>query len=240
MNGKEMISESIKKGTKFRFNMNLEKLASAVDLILETDRKVTLTAEEVEETKHLKNYSERLLYLQYGFYNKEKENFTFVDSNVIKKVYSANPPKEALKKLGYTIVDTKVYLSAKKIKENPIYKLVEQEEKREEKKNSIRDGHRGVYGIYIDNELVYVGMTNRDFKIRWNEHKECVKNPEIRNSQQNYLYKAMRENKFEFKVLCEAKPFNTEKDIKCMEYALITFNKPKYNYCGVVVDYNWN
>ena len=32
----------------------------------------------------------------------------------------------------------------------------------------------GVYGIYENDELVYVGMTMRDFKKRWEEHKRGI------------------------------------------------------------------
>lgn len=31
-----------------------------------------------------------------------------------------------------------------------------------------------VYGIYIDEELVYVGKTSRDIKVRHKEHKRNV------------------------------------------------------------------
>ena len=256
MNGKELLEKLLNKSKKkLHPSCNREKLEKLLE-IYENDNHITLSKEEAEIINAVK----------FGF-NKVSADRIYVDRNSITHLYSNGVvPGIVDDNTKYRVIPNTLYMELERSLKNmdELYEIFneikkrkaesekrkkeiekikkEQESKRKKlnKKKENKNGHRGVYGIYIDNELVYVGMTNRDFKIRWNEHKECVKNPEIRNSQQNYLYKAMRENKFEFKVLCEALPFNTEKDIKCMEYALITFNKPKYNYCGVVVDYNWN
>lgn len=45
--------------------------------------------------------------------------------------------------------------------------------------------HYGVYGIYINNELVYIGMTMRDFETRWQEHIAKIKS----GSDELYFYK---------------------------------------------------
>lgn len=98
----------------------------------------------------------------------------------------------------------------------------------------------GVYGIYVDNELVYIGYTKRTFGIRWEEHLQNTKIG-CGGSQEWYLYKAMREAKtINFKALVIApKEVKTEKEYKCMEYAAITMYKPKFNYSGVKIDYIW-
>lgn len=98
----------------------------------------------------------------------------------------------------------------------------------------------GIYGIYIDNELVYIGKTIRNFEERWKEHEACVKDKQIANSNQPYLYEAMRNNKYEFRKLIEfTKEIMYDWDLQCMEFALIETHKPKYNYVGVKVPYEF-
>lgn len=105
-------------------------------------------------------------------------------------------------------------------------------------------GPYGIYGIYIGETLVYIGMTMRPFTERWKEHVACAKNPSAKNSQQPYLYKAMREAKaaginVKLRVIVPLDTPKTKTNVKCMEFALITAFKPKYNYSGVVVPYQW-
>lgn len=102
--------------------------------------------------------------------------------------------------------------------------------------------HYGVYGVYVDNELVYIGMTMRDFKKRWKEHIDNIQN----NSDELYFYKCVnKDTKLDFRVLVDAadevidkKSFN-EDEIKSMEYALIKVLKPKYNLAGNKYKYHW-
>lgn len=120
-------------------------------------------------------------------------------------------------------------------------RMVKQQDK--EKKEKLKRAKRtsyGIYGIYIENELVYIGKTVRNFNDRWKEHEACVKDRNIINSNQPYLYEAMRNNKYEFRKLIE---FTSEVmydwDLQCMEFALIETHKPKYNYVGVKVPYEF-
>lgn len=100
---------------------------------------------------------------------------------------------------------------------------------------------KGIYGIKINNELVYVGKTNRDFNERWKEHIYLIEHPQEKNSQQDYLYKAIREaakkgDEIKFCVLVPASNA-TDEQLKSMEYALIVSKTPKFNYQGVKVPY---
>lgn len=97
-----------------------------------------------------------------------------------------------------------------------------------------------IYGIKIDNELVYIGKTIRPLKERISEHIECMLNKNIKNSQQNYLYKAMREcNGYKFEVIKEFSNINNY-DLELKEKQLIEEFRPKYNYEGVKVDYRFS
>jgi hypothetical protein len=125
-------------------------------------------------------------------------------------------------------------------KEDKEKKLAEQRKKRQEKKDARQ--HWGIYGIVIWDEVVYIGKTLKEFSDRWAEHEACVRGAEPNNSQQNYLYKAMRENEYEFRILIdmanlpEGKYYNN-RELECMELTAITLMRPKFNYVGVKVPY---
>ena len=56
-----------------------------------------------------------------------------------------------------------------------IEKQKERERKRElkqKKEEARKHEHRGVYGIYVDDELVYIGKTNVNFDTRFEQHKQ--------------------------------------------------------------------
>lgn len=92
----------------------------------------------------------------------------------------------------------------------------------------------GIYGIWIDNELVYIGKTICSFWTRFQQHKSGVKN------QGGDLYLGIKAAKKLGKIV-EAKPIlsfdletkeYSDRDLSCMEYALIKVLKPKYNKEG--------
>lgn len=98
-----------------------------------------------------------------------------------------------------------------------------------------------IYGIYIDGNLEYIGKTSRGIKERISEHIECTLNSNIKNSQQNYLYQAMRECKgYKFKMLYESHNQDTEYQLERLEKDMIEEMKPKYNYQGVKVNYQFS
>lgn len=90
------------------------------------------------------------------------------------------------------------------------------------------------YGIYFNKKLVYIGKTNQ----RFSEHKSNMK------YQGGKLYEEMRkfkEKNLDNKINCiPLISFDCEfdnisdRDLSCMEYALITYLKPKLNREGVI------
>ena len=120
--------------------------------------------------------------------------------------------------------------------------------------NSIRkvytdwENKTGVYGIFVNNNLVYIGSTSISFKDRFLEHKGYIRN----NSEIMYLYKKLKldlENNcnVEFKPLIiledlqmlHKKTIN-KKELKCMEFALIMVLQPKYNIAGRLQPFNFS
>lgn len=98
------------------------------------------------------------------------------------------------------------------------------------------DNDSGIYGIYINDKLVYIGMTCRNFEERWNEHRKCF---EARSGSNYYLYTALNPGdvlRFEKLIKVEDLKVNsaiTRRDLEAMELALIRLYQPKYNYQGV-------
>ena len=104
----------------------------------------------------------------------------------------------------------------------------------------------GVYGIYIDNEIVYIGITETSFKQRFQEHRrkmlDCTNN--------HLLYRGLRQAKLQNKdiqlkpIIITSNNFSnkvkfTNTELKCMEFALITYLQPKYNIDGVKHSYHF-
>lgn len=107
----------------------------------------------------------------------------------------------------------------------------------------------GIYGIYIENELVYIGKTDVGFQKRLYGHKHLMEHPEESHNKEFYitLKKASDEGK-EIKlvplIVIEDLKINghdnfTFDDIKMMEFSLITVMKPKYNIEGVHTPYDF-
>ena len=104
----------------------------------------------------------------------------------------------------------------------------------------------GVYGIYYEDkeesELIYIGMTSRGFKTRWEEHYNIFKGIE-KPEDSMILYKQNLDiNKISFKKLINVKELKyegviTSRDIEAMELALISLYKPKYNILGIQKPY---
>lgn len=90
------------------------------------------------------------------------------------------------------------------------------------------------YGIYFNKKLVYIGKTSRNFYQRFSEHKSNMK------YQGGKLYEEMRKFKDKSvnnKINCiPLISFDCEFDnnLSCMEYALITYLKPRLNREGVI------
>lgn len=115
--------------------------------------------------------------------------------------------------------------------------LLKYRQEQEEKEYNIqyqKNKNYGIYGIYQNDELIYIGSTLRSFDIRFNEHKENIQN----KSKELYLYSLFNlGDKIEFKILIDCKELKTnidlsKREIESMELALIQVFKPKGNLAG--------
>lgn len=118
------------------------------------------------------------------------------------------------------------------------FKLETEKVKQIKQKPNSWDKHSGIYGIYLDDELVYIGSTTC-FKDRFNTHRNNL----MKHSNDLYLYKQLskyidlEEYSISFKILIDLQDNQeshlfTEKEMKAMEYALINYLQPKYNVAG--------
>lgn len=102
--------------------------------------------------------------------------------------------------------------------------------------------HYGIYGIYENDELVYIGYTTREFESRWQEHIEAI----MLQKNMQYVHKQINPNsKIEFGILIDITELKTNKilttsDIQSMELALIYLYQPKYNVQGVTTRYSYS
>lgn len=94
---------------------------------------------------------------------------------------------------------------------------------RQSKKNVSQVCNGGVYGVYRNGQLIYIGSTI-DFNKRWNEHKRNIKNKDYKL----YFYKLIKpEDNIEFKILIDGSKLKTDKTLTAtMELALITLSQP--------------
>lgn len=106
----------------------------------------------------------------------------------------------------------------------------------------------GVYGIYVENILVYIGKTNTNFWTRFLQHKSMM-NQEVHETKGN-LYKLLKAAKQNGKVITLrpiiiAEDLNVrgkvkDRDIDAMELALITLYQPQCNIEGRLREYKFD
>ena len=129
---------------------------------------------------------------------------------------------------------TKDYVE--KMTPKQVYRNIVIKKKKSEKKEG-----GGVYGIYENGALVYIGMTMRPFEARWKEHQENIE----KGSNELALYGLIDANaKIEFKKLLEVDKMDsndkiTKRDLQAMEFALIQEHRPKYNFAGRTQPYQF-
>lgn len=111
--------------------------------------------------------------------------------------------------------------------------------------------HGGIYGIYIDDELVYIGKTTRNFEDRFQQHKYLLLHPE-KDAGCMILYDGLRDAKEHGHHVWMAPIVDLSKiqyismisinnrDIECMEMALIEEHKPRLNVCGISKPYKFD
>lgn len=104
----------------------------------------------------------------------------------------------------------------------------------------IKEENAYIYGIIINEEIVYIGKTKRPIIQRKQEHeKSAAKIMNVESQQQEHLYKAMRESTYEFVILYESHNEISNFQLQCLECGYINYYKPKFNYEGVKTPYRW-
>lgn len=168
------------------------------------------------DDEYYKNYLEKEM--KNSFQKKQAE---ILEREKIRQVSISEEEKE-----GNKIAD---YIAEQKINEKKNY-------------NYKKVANAFIYGIYIDNKLVYIGKTTREMKNRLGEHLECALLGEGGGAQQNYLYKAMRECEvgYKFKILYESYNTISNHELEEIEKTLIENLQPEFNYEGVKVPYRFS
>ena len=168
---------------------------------------------------------------------KDKEDFwtitNLIDLINIKEIKNKylNKDKYTLEHYVNILLNHMIPINNKYI-EIYIEKINKKIQQKKNKNNS--DNKGGIYGIYENDKLVYIGLTMRDFQKRWKEHKENI----INKSNKLIFYKLINpKSKIEFKKILELDKMKsnkkiTRRDLEAMEFALIQLYKPKYNFSG--------
>lgn len=118
--------------------------------------------------------------------------------------------------------------------------VISEEQYEEERANNVGN-LTGIYGIYVDDELYYIGKTTKGFKDRFQSHKYNLKNSD------DQLYRILRLEKERGKtivlkpiIIVEQLCVNGKlkpRDINMMELALINEHQPKCNIQGKITPY---
>lgn len=108
----------------------------------------------------------------------------------------------------------------------------------------------GIYGIYIDSSLVYIGKTTQSFQKRFQQHRRLIDHPEDSEKQYNMYYELAQARDMGKSVylrplfVAETVPYNslyhiTNRDLESMEFVLIHMYRPRYNVAGVKLPYKY-
>lgn len=115
-------------------------------------------------------------------------------------------------------------------------------------KNNNKGGIYGIFSINKNNEKkpLYVGLTTRDFKARWEEHKNILYGiapvPEGMHKLYNLLREEYENNNLIAESIITFSELNTNRPLtqgekEAMEFAIITLLKPPGNTSGISVPY---
>ena len=108
----------------------------------------------------------------------------------------------------------------------------------------------GIYGIYINERLVYIGKTTTSFKERFEQHKRKVEDP-AEGGSQAYMYWLLHDAKERGDRISLRPIFVVEqneydslylinnRDIESMEFFAIKVLKPTLNICGNIKPYKY-
>lgn len=109
--------------------------------------------------------------------------------------------------------------------------------------------HHGVYGIYVDDELVYVGMTLKSFWSRCFQHNEHIEHQDEKGMV-NMYYNLMRAQ-LEGKNVVMKPLFDVmraeyngrlieRRDLEAMEFGFIYALRPRFNQQGRTKPYTFS
>ena len=108
----------------------------------------------------------------------------------------------------------------------------------------------GIYGIYVENELVYIGKTTQTFQKRFLQHKHNMDYPDDSETQYDMYYELAvaraQGSCIQLRPLfiVETANYNSlyninNRDLESMEFILISCFRPKYNICGTKKPYRY-
>ena len=105
---------------------------------------------------------------------------------------------------------------------------------------------RGVYGIFEEDTLIYVGETMRSFKERMKDHNKYMNEGNKENEMYQYIKENFKEKRFFMRPLVEietrvnANRKLTQDEVYAIELGFITCFMPRFNRAGVDVWYKLN
>ena len=119
------------------------------------------------------------------------------------------------------------------------------DKKNQSQNQSVNENYHksGIYGIYVNEELVYIGMTTAEFGQRFTQHKTKLNNKDGKM----YIYLAERKalgDVVSLKPLfiredAMTKEKITDRDLMAMELCLIEMYQPPFNIEGRFVHYEF-
>ena len=173
--------------------------------------------------KNQQLYKEKIApFLEFKEYNKQPY-FVFLNEELYWKLYRLYKPQ-----LQYTV--TYEHKTIDGI--IPYSKWLMETTKIDENISDLK----GIYGLYLDDEqLLYIGNTQKSFKTRFCQHLAAMET----NTQNQYLYQWLNEHNISKErltikplfILKEADSISTY-GIECIEYAFISYFKPICNIAG--------
>ena len=106
----------------------------------------------------------------------------------------------------------------------------------------------GIYGIYYEKnnseepELIYIGMTQKGFQARWQEHMDIFTHRASAPYGMILYQQSLDPSKIFFKKIINVKDLKFEgsislQELKAMELCCITILQPKYNIVGISKPY---